>query len=186
MSRAYRIRVVETERRYLHVEDRVCTDVELLPILPKERLSELLAAELQERGFEIAEGVATRQDDGVRLEVDLATGRLSARAEVGEEVERSASTTVLAGDGGLPARRDDELRERLRQQVDRSLKTREKRLQKEVTEALEAKLRDVQREVDEVGNRVAGAALKEKAKQLGEIVELLEDETGSLTIKVKV
>lgn len=186
MSRAYRIRVVETERRYVHVEDRVCTDIELLPILPKERLSALLAEELEARGFSIEEGTATRKDEDVTLEVDLESGRLSARVEQGEEVERSASTTVVAGDAGVSEKRDSDVRKKLRAQLDRSMKTREARLQQEVTEALEAKLRDVQKEVDAISNRVAGSALKEKARQLGEILELVEDETGSMTIKVKV
>ena len=52
MSRAYRIRVQESLRRVIRASDHVSTDLELLDILPPEQMSELLAQELQKRGFE--------------------------------------------------------------------------------------------------------------------------------------
>ena len=186
VSRAYRIRVVESEKRYITAGDRVCTDIELLPILPQERLAQILGEELAGRGFEVADGVAKRTDGEVELEVDLASGRVSARLEAGADVERTAESTVTSQATRLSSDRDEAVRKKLRAQLDENIAEAQKALQEEVTAKLEAKLRDVQHEVDEVSNRVAGAALKEKAAQLGEILELSEDESGSLTIKVKV
>jgi hypothetical protein len=44
MSRAYRIAVSESLRRHLKVEDGVATTLEVLEILPREPMAELLAA----------------------------------------------------------------------------------------------------------------------------------------------
>ncbi len=186
MSRAYIIRISESERRFIHVEDSVATDIELLPILPPERLSELLATELEGRGFVVEEGLARRDDDGILLEVELGTGRITARVEHGAEVEKGAATNVRPRGMELEEGQEAEVRARLRAKLDEELALAGERLQREITGKLEAKLRDLQKEVDAVSNRVAGAALKEKAAQLGEILELSEDETGSMTIKVKV
>lgn len=180
------IRVAEAQRRFIHVEDAVCTDVELLPILPPERLSEILARELEGRGFVVEEGVAKRTDDGVVIEVDLETARVSARVERGESVERKASTELRSPSSELGEQKEKEVRDKLRAAIEQELEKDTARLQKEVTAKLEAKLRDLQKEIDEVSNRVAGTALKEKAASLGEILELSEDESGSITIKVKV
>jgi hypothetical protein len=187
VSRAYRIRIAESDRRYITVEDRVCTDIELLPVLPADRLSELLAAELGERGFAVKDGTATRRDGDVEIEVDLETGRVSARLEKGANVARSASTVVtVAADSELSQKKDEEVRDQLRAEVEEKMGREQAKLQAEVTARLEGELRDLQAEVSEIESRVVGAALKEKAGQLGEIVELLEDESGGMTIKVKV
>lgn len=180
------IRVAESERRFIHVEDAVCTDVELLPILPAERLSQILARELEGRGFVVEEGIATRTDDGVVIEVELETARVSARVERGESVQREASTSLRSPSSELGEKKEKEVRDKLRRDIEDELERETARLQQEVTKKLEAKLCDLQKEIDEVSNRVAGAALKEKAASLGEILELSEDESGSMTIKVKV
>ncbi|MGZ3478136.1 MAG: hypothetical protein ACXVCJ_26805, partial [Polyangiales bacterium] len=60
MSRAYRIRVSESIERIVHVEDGVATSLEILPILPKERMQELLAKELEGAGLTVKDGVAQK------------------------------------------------------------------------------------------------------------------------------
>ena len=57
---------------------------------------------------------------------------------------------------------------------------------REATLKLETKLKDLKQELDGVVNRVTAQALKEKAREMGEIQEIVENEdTGELTIKVK-
>ena len=58
MSRAYRVTVKGSVHRVVHVEDGVCTSLELLPILPQERTGEILGAELARRGFAVENSVA--------------------------------------------------------------------------------------------------------------------------------
>ena len=57
MSRAYRITVKESESRHLKAGDEICTQLEILEILPPEDMATLLKEELKKRGF-------TEQDDG--------------------------------------------------------------------------------------------------------------------------
>jgi hypothetical protein len=186
MSRMYRIRVSESVEKLVHVEDGVATELELLPVLERPRLEELLAAELERRGFVREGDLATRSEaDGVAVTVDVKSGRVTARVAAERQValtgERNASVDAVT------AAVEDELRDGLRAQLERDVASAEAALQKETTQRLERKLRDLSAEMDQVVNRVTAAALKERAAQLGEIEELSEDPTtGELTIKVKV
>ena len=51
MSRAYRIKVSESLHKIIRAEDRVSTCLEILNVLPQEEMAELLAQELQRRGY---------------------------------------------------------------------------------------------------------------------------------------
>jgi hypothetical protein len=60
-------------------------------------------------------------------------------------------------------------------------------LRVEVTRKLEESLAGVRKELDDAVNRATAEALKQKARQLGEVTEISEDpETGAVTIRVKV
>ncbi|MCA9587934.1 MAG: hypothetical protein KC657_21570 [Myxococcales bacterium] len=187
MSRAYRVSIRGSVRRVVHVEDGVCGAIELLPIVSRERTSELLAAALEARGFTVDAGRARRDEgEGVSIEVDLATGevRITAEREQQIEVERERTGSVyeendVKGRAKLQERLDRDLEREAREAAERSRET--------LTKALEKRLADVREELDRVSARVAAEALKEKARSLGEIEELREDaETGELTIKVRV
>ena len=73
MSRAYRIKVEETIRRIIRSEDHVSTQLELLELLPKEQMAELLGQELAKRGFERDGNQAVKQDGDTSVSVDLET-----------------------------------------------------------------------------------------------------------------
>ena len=186
MSRMYRIRVSESVEKLVHVEDGVATDLELLPVLERPRMLELLAEELAKRGFTRDGNIATRaEEDGVVVSVDLESGRVTARVESERQVavagERSASVAQKTDAA------EEALRAKLRAQLERDVQREEEQLRQEATQRLEKKVRDLQAEMDQVVNRVTAEALKERAGQLGEIEELSENaETGELTIKVKV
>jgi hypothetical protein len=82
MSRAYRISIKESLTRTVEVDDGVCSSLELLPILQKERMRELLAHELGQRGFVRQGQTATRAaDDGVTIAIDLDSGEVNVTAE---------------------------------------------------------------------------------------------------------
>ena len=178
----------ETVRRHVKVDDGVQTQVELLPILPAERMAALLAAELEQQGFECDEERARRvEQDGTEITVDLRQGtvtvRLAAVADL--ELERQRSGSVY--DPKQTAGTEAQLREKLRQELEQQVEAQQEELREQVTQQLERKLRDIQKTIDGAVNRSSGAALKEKAAQMGEIEEISEDtETGSLTIRVRV
>jgi len=193
MSRAYRVRVSGSIDKIVHVDDGACGSIELLPILPKERMAELLAAALAERGFERDGDVVRRVKDGVSIEVDLDTGTVTARAEADVRVQATATRTGPAryreAEGNRPENRAREAAT-LKEEVDAELAEAEQdqveAARRAATARLEDALREVKRELDAATNRATAEALKEKARSMGEIEELHEDpETGALTIKVR-
>jgi hypothetical protein len=185
VSRAYKVTVKGSVHRVVHVEDGVCTTLEMLPILPQERQSEILGAELARRGFARENGVAKREEDGVVIEVDLKTGAVSVKAEATANIAIEKERTERMYEEVLEAGRKA-AQERVDREAARDAATAEQQAKGEVAAKLEKKLGDLQRELDAVTSAVTRDALKEKARKIGEIEELHENaETGELTIKVK-
>ena len=189
MSRAYKIKAKESSRHVLRASDHVSATLELLEILPPERMAELLAHELQRRGFKAQGTKLIRQEkDGVVIEVDPATATVTVRAEsekaVTIEGEREAWT---AATGKQMQREEERLRQEVLGDLQRQADKQKAGLQKQVTDQLEAHLIDKHKELDQAVNRVTAEALKEKAAQIGHIKAMTEDaQTGSLTIVLEV
>jgi hypothetical protein len=187
MSRAYRISVAESLRRHVRVKDGFATRLELLAILPEARMAELLAAELEKVGFE-RDGDRLRRvdDDGVEIEVDARSGEVTVRIAAEADVEvKEQQTAVSARDNDREA--EERLRRRVLQSLEGKVAAQEETLRQEVSAKLEKKLRDLRKELDGAVGRCLGEALKEKARTMGEIEEISEDEEGgSLTIRVRV
>lgn len=186
VSRAYRIKVSETLRRHVRVEDGVQTKLELLGILPSERMAELLEAELVARGFKREGDVLVRvcEEDGVQIQIDPSDGTVTVQLAQEEEIalQRERTASVVDAETGK-ARLSASVRASLEREADH----RREEIQEQVTKRLEKAFADAQQELDEVVNRVTADALKERAGQLGEIKEIHEDgESGSITIRVKV
>ena len=192
MSRAYRVRVRESVRHTVRAEDHVSTAIELLEVLPRDEMAALLRQELTGRGFrEEGKGKAlVRRGDGLSIEVDPATGSVTARAELAEEVEHHGEREGYADtDRGTAGRERAEaaLSQRLREDLKARADRGDARVQKKATDLLEAALVDLRGELDRVVNRVTAEALKRKAARLGQIKEMTEDpEAGSLTIVLEV
>lgn len=185
MSRAYRIAVSESLARHVRVEDGVCASLEILPVLPREKMSGILMAELAQRGFVQEGNTARRKDkDGVEVTVDLEEGsvtvRLAREKEVNLEIKREARV-----DERMKQSEEERLRASVRGELERDAQREEKKLTEEVARKLEGKLRDLRQELDQVSNRVTASALKVRASQLGQIEEIHEEPDGSMTIKVK-
>jgi hypothetical protein len=186
MSRAYRISVKESLSRTVEVDDGVCSTLELLPILQKERMRELLAHELGNRGFNRDGQTATREEGaGVSITINLETGEVNVTAEGHQQLDLKTERTAVSerqDDGARQAA----LREVARQALEREAKAEEEALRRKVTERLEGTLRDVKGELDGVVNRVTAEALKQRAAELGQVEEVHEEPNGNLTIKVRV
>src|SRR6516162_2316251 len=71
MSRAYRIRVRESLTRVVRAHDQVSTQLELLEVLPREELADMLARELESRGVRREGRTVVRAGRGVTVEVEL-------------------------------------------------------------------------------------------------------------------
>lgn len=188
MSRAYRIQISESLERVVHVDDGVATKIELLPVLPKERMRALLAEELAAAGLTVEDGVARRttpsEDGTVTVEVEIETGTVTVRIQHETDVEVNAEVTRTVGEERRAAE-EQRLRVDVGKTLERKIEEATEEMRKRATARLEGELKDARRELDRVVHRVTAAALKERAGQLGEIEELSEDDE-SLTIKVRV
>ena len=188
MSRAYRVSVSESLNRVVQAEDGICSKLELLPLLSREELAGLLAAELEGRGFTRDGDVAVRTEpDGVRIAVDVTTGDVSVTLADQAEVELTAKGEMTVGRPEEMKEAEVTAREKARGRLEDEAKDASERLREQVTRRLEGRLRDLKSELDAVSNKVTADALKVRAGQLGTVEEIHEDAaTGSLTIKVRV
>ena len=191
MSRAYRIRVKESLKRDLKAEDSIRTQIEMLEILPAEQMGEMLARELEARGFERQEDgtLVRKSENGVCVTVEPCSGEVTIRAEAEDSVELEGHREGYGYDDVGPGNKH--IKERLSNELKADLEKRAdqhaEKVQTAATNKLEKELQDLQPEITEVANRVTAEALKQKAAQMGEIKEISEDrESGSLTIKVEV
>src|SRR5258708_3601127 len=107
MSRAYRIKVKESVSRDGTAEDSIRTQIELLEILPPEQMGELLAQELERRGFERQDdGSLVRKDEnGVTITVEPCSGEVTIRAEADQKVEVEGTREGFGYDDVGPASR---------------------------------------------------------------------------------
>jgi hypothetical protein len=189
MSRSYRISVRDSQDRTIRAEDHVCTELEILEVLPPEEMAKLLAEELERRGFRREGEVMVRRQDDVNVTVDPQTGTVTVTAEAAEETTVEAERADRAFDeAGKHAKTVREnLKEQVKRDIEKKVSEKTSSLQSKVTDRLEGELADLRQELDQAVNRVTAEALKQKAAQMGQIKEMTEDpQAGSLTIVVEV
>jgi hypothetical protein len=190
MSRAYRIRVKESLARDIHAEDCIETKLEVLEVLPREQMSELLADELKRRGFEEQEdGTLARRDEGVTVVVNPCSGEVVVRAQTSDQAQVEGTREGFGYNDVGPSRQavEKRLEKELIADLEKRVDEHEEKLQKKTSERLERELDELRPELREAVERVTAEALKQKAAQMGQIKEISEDQqAGSLTIKVEV
>jgi hypothetical protein len=195
MSRAYRIRVRESinvrddQKRTVHAADQVSTQLEMLEILPREQMAELLRQELLRRGFQEQGRNLVRQGNGVTVAVEPETGTITVEAETCEQVQVKGEKTRVVDNPTAQTRKQiqKELHQELAKQLEKQAEKKAAVLQGQVTDQLEGQLDDLRQELNQAINRVTAEALKRKAAQLGQIKEMTEDaQSGSLTIVLEV
>ncbi len=185
MSRAIQIRVAEHETRLVHVEDGVQAPLELLPILARERMAELLWTELAAIGFERDGAIATRiEADGIVIAVDLEAATITISLGTSRILEESAERVSTVAEEREASSRDA-LRVAAKQDVEAQLAAQTEALRMHVTAQLERKLGDLRAELDTAIGRATVAALTERAGELGQIESVVGDEAGNVTIRVK-
>jgi FtsH ternary system domain X5 len=190
MSRAYRIRVRESLQRVLRARDHVSTQLEVLEILPADQMAQLLAEELERRGFHRRGKTLSRRHEGITIQIDPETATVSVHAEAEDRVELEAEKhAVLDRDMGRAQteKTAEAARQGLRRDLEKQAARKEAEIQQQVTEKLEGSLTDLRQELNQVVNRVTAEALKKKAAQIGQIKEMTEDrQSGTLTIVLEV
>ena len=166
MSRAYRITVAESLSRHVQVDDGVCSNLELLPILEKPAMGSLLAAELEQKGFERDGDHATRKEgDGITVKVNVQTGEVAVTAEGHANLNLETKRSAVVDTPASPDR-EQTLRTAAKDQLEREAKAEEEALRRKVTARLESKLKDLKDELDGVVNR-AGYRLHSSIRRSG-------------------
>lgn len=184
MSRPYRIRVAETVRQHVVVEDGVECGLDLLALLPPEEQRLLLAEELGGRGFEIDGDVARRaSESGVVIEVDLTKNKVRVSKRSERDVERTVTRTFTSERSEVTKEQQQEVRARAEQEI----AAERERDRRAATADIEHVLLDLREELDAITVKVTQEALRKKASRMGEVESIEEDPaTGSLTIRVRV
>lgn len=185
MSRAIQVRISESNVRTIHVEDGVASPLEMLPILPPERMGDLLGAELVALGF-VRDGNTCKRTEpgGIEITVDLAAATVAVKLVAGAQIAESVELSSHVPEENAAAA-EAQLRDKARRELDRRQAAQTESLRREVTAQLEARLSDLRRELDGAIGRATIGALTEKAAQLGRIEETVQDEAGNVTIRVK-
>ena len=189
MSRTYRIQVSEGVQRVVHVEDGVEGAIEVLPILAPERMAELLAVELEKRGYnrtdQGGEIVLVKVGaDNVTVEVNVRTGTV--KVSIAEDVQVDVTATATGAAESIEAAQAAAKRQ-VAAELEAAVAPRRDAARKEATAKLEAQLAEARPELDAVVSAAMAEALVEKARELGDI-ESIEGsvEDGNLTITVRV
>lgn len=187
MSRIYRIELTESTRRHVRVEDGVRTHLQILDVLPRPQLADLLRKELISKGFEAdADGDLIRVEaDGIQVRVDCEAGQVDLSLATDTELER-ATTREVALDTDWGEAGKERARAAIRQGLEQEIDAEAEALREGLTKRLEGRLGDLRVELDKITNRVIADGLKIRAGQLGTITEVDDRlDEGSVTIKVK-
>lgn len=188
MSRIYRVELTASTRRHVHVEDGVRTQLQILDVLPREQIADLLRKALLDEGFEAdPDGDLVRiEADGIEVRIDCKAGQVDVRLASEVDIERSETREVaLDTDWGEAGK--DRARDQIKAGLEAEIDTEAETLREQITKTLEGRLGDLRVELDKVTNRVLADALKVRARQLGEVIEVDDRiEEGAITIKVRV
>jgi hypothetical protein len=190
MSRAYRITLKEGVSRTVDVGDCVSTTLQILDILPAAPTAVLIGDALEKRGFTVdrESGKANKKVGDANVEIDLTSGEVSARVDGEKDVNVEVSEQVISdrdipGEDSRVARRAGELKDKAEKQAQEV----EEAARKEITAKLARAIDEVTPDLDAVVKEVTSAALKTKARQMGEVKSIDEDpESGSMTIRIEV
>lgn len=187
MSIAYTIQHEQACSEVRVVKDGCETQIDLPPIVSD--IGDRLIKKLGDAGWEIKDGAATKNIDGVNIKV-TPDGKVSVTCEQ----EETLSVTVVGvgrGDRDFDAqggqkKTEEAAKEDAAVKAKSALNAAEEAARQRLTEKVTAALQEVRKELDERSLEVLEQALKDRATQLGQVIESSGNaQDGTLTIKVK-
>src|SRR5688500_11560772 len=120
MSREYKSQVSQRVKHVLRPSDHVGTQLELLEILPCDRMADLLAAELVRRGLERqGDKLVRREADGVVVEIDPDSASVLVKLETEKTIKIEGDRQAWSGSPG--AQQQEREKQVLRQQLTQDL-----------------------------------------------------------------
>ncbi len=193
MSRAYQIEVREAFEVQAKGRDRVESRLQLLQLLPAERLGELLGQELAQDGFQEREGVWEKtivdEDRGqVTLTIDPKCGIVTVDAHVEKSGKFIATRHDVVWDNPEESRRREaQLRELAKHDAEGEKEAQADLAKKLAATLLEESLPAIRDLVHKLTHRVTVRALREKAEAMGRVQSIEEDSASrKLTIVLEI
>lgn len=191
MSQCYHIELKQAVTRVVRAEDAVSYPIELTAILPAGEMQELLREVLTKAGWKSADDndFAMEGPSGEVLSIDLDAMELTATLTAEKEV---VAEVKAAGQGNTTrtARRSAQIQieEKAAATGDQIADSGQREIQKETTDRLNESEDARQRQMNELLQQVYTEALKRKAGQLGDIVEIQEGtgEDGNYELLIRV
>jgi hypothetical protein len=176
----------------VEVTDHADLEIRVLPILPRERIDEIIRRHLLEQGWSRADdGTLTKQIGDVQA--TLPPGSSTIRVTLSDEkrvaVEAKVKGRINPGDEAARARVDERAREQAEQKLAAAQADAQRELEEQIANQLLGVWRELRAELDEVVNVTTRQALEERAAQLGSIESIEEgrdkDRGYELTITVR-
>lgn len=190
MSQCYRVQLQASISRTVEAEDSVSYPLELTALLPEPEMRDLLASALAQQGW-TADGRIFRRTgpSGEALELDLDTMTLTARLARQSEV---VTDVEAVGRAESQTHAEQEARRLLQERGEAAgqgiAEAGKRTLQREVSAALAAGEDARRAELHGVLQQVYAEALKRKAGQLGNVMEVHEgtDADGNYELSIRV
>lgn len=190
MSQCYRVQLQASISRTVEAEDSVSYPLELTALLPEPEMRDLLASALAQQGW-TADGRIFRRTgpSGEALELDLDTMTLTARLARQSEV---VTDVEAVGRAESQTHAEQEARRLLQERGEAAgqgiAEAGKRTLQREVSAALAAGEDARRAELHGVLQQVYAEALKRKAGQLGNVMEVQEgtDAEGNYELSIRV
>src|SRR5262249_36366754 len=131
MSRSYRISVRECINRVIKAEDSVSTQLEILEILPAQQMGQMLADELEKRGYRRDGDDLVKEEDGVVITVDTIKGEVTVSAQASESTKQEGELQGRAYDDVGPHAKQvrENLREELKKKLEKNVEEKRGKLQ---------------------------------------------------------
>lgn len=193
MSQTYKIRVKKTCRETVKVGREWLQKIELLTLLPADRMGGLLAIELEKDGWKRQQdGKVSSSGEQFDLEFDPITQQLRISYQDEQDIEVEYDDELSVYDHSDDYARASETAESTADKVlQKELNSKMKLSELELLKKLDNSENDLLSEIDEMLKskieKTHIEALKEKARGLGEVQSIHEDsEAGEVVIRVKV
>jgi len=176
----------------VEVKDHADLEIRVLPILPRERIDEIIRQHLLEQGWTKGDdGALTKEIGDVHAELPAgsSTIRITLSDEKRVSVEAKVRARVNANEEGAAARVDKAAQDKADEKLAAAQAAAKREMEEQVANELLGVWRELRAELDEVVNVTTRQALEERASQLGAIESIEEgrdkDRGYELTITVR-
>jgi DNA anti-recombination protein RmuC len=192
MSQTYRVRVKQAISETVEVDERWRSKVETLPILEKTQMADLVAAALKDLGWVQEDSMLTKSDGIWESTFNPDAMQIETVASHNETVEASFDGYVnqynyLDDEEQAQVNASQNKKEDLQEEINRQKNKIRYELQQQIDSELNEYFNEIEKDLDKAVESAHKQALKNKAKSLGDVYAVEENEqTGELTIRVKV